>query len=106
MTEDYTHDRYVVPGHLVDRIRAYVDDGCLPGDFLQAVLHNDFAQTVGRADDTNLANLPAFAAYMYNEVPMVCWGSVEKVQTWVDEKRKERYKPQSESSAIFREEAP
>ena len=52
------------------------------GDFLYAAICNDFMELRGRADDDNLRNLPALAAFLYNEVPMALRGA-EKYAAWV-----------------------
>jgi hypothetical protein len=40
-------------------------------------------ERVGRADDQNIKVLPAFVAYFYNEAPSQCWGSKEKMESWL-----------------------
>ncbi len=41
----------------------------------------------GRADDTNRGRMFDIVAFLYNEAPGACWGSREKVQKWLDERR-------------------
>lgn len=72
-----------IPDSMMDGIRLYVDHGIHPGHFLCAVICNDLAEAVGRADDENIENLPAYVAYFWNEVPSTCWGSVEKMKDWI-----------------------
>lgn len=55
-----------------------------PGEFLQAVLCNDFSRAALLADAENGANLPAFAGYLYNEAPPGCYGSRECVAAWFE----------------------
>jgi hypothetical protein len=81
---------FVVQAHLVEALEAYVTHGVPPGDFLQAVLCNDLVEACGRADHINIQKLPAFAAWLYNEAPIPCWGSAEKVAAWVEAKERER----------------
>ena len=41
---------------------------------------------VGLADLHNIAIIPTYAHYIYNELPMKCWGSKEKVKEWLNNK--------------------
>lgn len=79
----YEYSGYVIQDHMLEAIQRYVDYGIPPGGFLTAVICNDFSEAVGRADSTNVANLPAFAAYFYNEVPSDCHGSLELMENWM-----------------------
>lgn len=76
-----------------DMIRAlgrYVLHGIAPGGFLLAVLENDLMEATERADQENLRNLPAYAAFLYNEVPGSCHGSREKVNAWMKARQEKR----------------
>ena len=84
----YTFRRWTVPQDMMDALRRYIDHGIPPGDFLQAVLRNDLADAVGRADDDNMEILPAYVAYLWNECPSDCWGSLDKVKAWIESHRK------------------
>jgi hypothetical protein len=52
------------------------------GSFVQAVLENNLAEAVGRADEGNIAALHSIVAYVYNHVPAARWGSPAKVKAW------------------------
>lgn len=60
----------------------YVKTGCPTGDFLRAVLENDFMQAFGRADEDNTRDMKEIAAYVYNEMPSTCHGSPTIVRDW------------------------
>lgn len=75
-----------IPERMMDGIQRYINDGIIPGDFLQAVICNNLREAVGRADDENLVNLPAFVMYFYNEAPGLCWGSKDKMDAWAESK--------------------
>lgn len=68
----------------------YIEHGCPPGSFLQAVLANDLMDAFGRADSVNAEAIAAYAGYLYNEAPRACWGSREAVADWMRERMKER----------------
>lgn len=80
----YWFNEFYIPERMMPGIRRYVESGIVPGDFLCAVIQNDLSEAVGRADDENLKNLPAYVAYFYNEVPSNCWGSKERMQEWAN----------------------
>ena len=79
-----------IPAYMMPGLLRYIEQGILPGSFLQAVLRNDFREAVTHADDLNLLNLRAYSVYLYNEAPGVCYGSPEKVAAWVAKKAGER----------------
>jgi len=68
---------------IIASIRRYADQHCPTGDFLRAVLENDLKEAVGRADDYNIRVIPEIVRYCYNEIPCNCWGSPERVKTWL-----------------------
>lgn len=73
----------LIPAYMLESLRLYVTDGIQPGHFLTAVLSNNLIEACKRADSTNLTLLPAYASYLYNDVPSSCWGSPEKVAAWL-----------------------
>ena len=80
----YHFREFYITDHMLDSIQEYVRIGRPVGDFLTAVIKNDLKEAVGRADDENIRNLPAFVSYFYNEAPSNCWGSQEKLDRWID----------------------
>lgn len=91
--EDYTcveimGTHYDIRTDMMDELDNYLQDGIPPGDFLRAVLANDLVGAVGRADKENLHNLPAYANYLYWELPgrgspNCPWGSYEAVESYL-----------------------
>lgn len=71
-----------VPGALIDPLWRWVNNCCLPGDFLQAVLRNDLTDAVCRADENNLLYIKEIVKFVYNELPGVCCGSDAKIKKW------------------------
>lgn len=65
-----------------DSIDSFIFKRLPPGAFFKAVLANDLAGAVSKADPTNLGLLPAYVAYCINHAPIECWGSYEKVNLW------------------------
>lgn len=84
-----------IPPTTMDTLKRYIEHGCPPGGFVEAVLNNDLKESYGRADDHNLLAIPAIVAFLFNEAPRRCWGSAERVQLWMkfkEEERKEKKK--------------
>ncbi len=79
----HTFLQFHISDHMLAGIRGYIEHGHRVGGFLSAVIDNDLCQAVGRADDDNIANLPAFVDYFYNYANSECWGSREKRLAWI-----------------------
>lgn len=74
---------YNIPKRTKDAIQRYVEKRIPPGGFVYAVLENKLFEALSSADDENLASLRDILSYLYNEVPLVCWGSPAKVKNWL-----------------------
>lgn len=94
----YRYYDFYIPERMMDHIEAYIMEGTPVGGFLSAVICNDLSNAVGRADDENLRNLPAFVGYFYNKAPSECWGSKEKMQAWIGSKYLARKEAELEAS--------
>jgi len=86
-TEYYFNGLKIKPVMLT-AIHNYVEQGIIPGNFLQAVITNDLFKAVGYADADNLVALPAFVGYFKWEVSGDCHGSKEIMQAWVEKRCK------------------
>jgi len=71
---------------MYEGLRRYIDEGIMPGGFLQAMLENDLMGVFGRADNDNLNRIREYLFYLNNEVPYGCWGSSERVNEWIKDK--------------------
>ena len=76
-------DDYVISGLVRAEIDNFADRHIMPGDFVRAVLENDLRQTIQRATDHSHECLRDILRYLVWEIPAQCWGSREKVATWV-----------------------
>lgn len=83
-------DWTLVPEHLRSGLRAYVEEKREPGDFLMAVLQNDLARAVGRADENSLRGLRDLLSFLWNYAPASCWRSPTNVEIWIREGVDER----------------
>lgn len=78
--------QYHIPFHMAEGLQTYINHRIKQGSFLHAVLCNDLMGACGRADDQNLANLPAYAAFLWRYAPPECFGSKEKVEKWLKDR--------------------
>ena len=74
----------LLPADLRPGAQRYIEQGVAPGGFLSAVIGNDLALAMGRADSTNLERLRDIVSFWYNEAPGKCWGSREKMEAWME----------------------
>ncbi len=81
-----------VPQHTLQSFTNYVEHGAPPGGFMCAILADDLQDARGRADEANLANLPAIVAYRDTQIPRECWGSRAAMKDWMDAKKEARDK--------------
>ncbi len=87
----YEYNGYYIPTHMVNALKRYIEHGILPGDFLQAIISNDFMGAFSRADTENSKNMRAYAAYMYNEMPSDIIGSKEIMMDYSKKKWEEAF---------------
>lgn len=83
MAEEYYYREWRIRADMVAALERYVEHGVPLGHFLQSIVGNDFKEACARGDTDNLNNLPAFAVYLYNEMPIGCHGSYEKYHEWL-----------------------
>jgi len=83
MSEAYVFRDWEIRPEMLEALDRYIHKGYRPGGFLTSVLAHDLMEACQRADDINIRNLPAYAAYMYNEMPSASHGSYEIVDAWV-----------------------
>ena len=77
----------MIPDSIKGAIDRYVEHGTPPGSFTMSVLENNFIQAVCHAGLDVQPHLIDIAKYVYNYIPSGCWGSPEKVEAWMLEKR-------------------
>jgi len=66
-------------------LKAYVDHGQPPGGFLRSALCNDFVGACLLADQENRDGLVDLASRIWNDLPGDSWGSMEKVNAWIEQ---------------------
>lgn len=78
-------DWSLVPEHIRDGIRRYVEQHEEQGSFLMAVLRNDLSEAVGHADGININHMREIMQFIWMYVPALCWGTPEHVTAWLAE---------------------
>lgn len=78
-SRNYKH----IPPAILEGLTRYAEEGVPTGEFLQAVIANDFLMAVGRADIMSMRGLPAIACYVYQELPSRCHGSRAVYRAWI-----------------------
>ncbi len=73
----------LLPEHIREGVKLYIEHGVLPGSFLRAVITNNLMESFGRADETNIRRMFDIVSFFYNEAPETCWGSKKKMERWV-----------------------
>lgn len=74
----------LLPEHIRDGVRLYIEHGVPPGGFLTAVISNDLKNALGRADDIHRPRLHDIVRFFYCDAPAGCWGSPEALDEWID----------------------
>ena len=72
----------LLPEHDREGARLYVEEGILPGSFLSACFANELVEALGCADEKNRFAIFDICSWLYNEVPLACRGSREKMKKW------------------------
>ena len=74
----------MIPQRFIGSLKRYSEAKIPCGHFLTAILENDLLDTINRADEDAIKIIPELVKYVYNELPMECWGSPEKVKSWLN----------------------
>jgi len=72
-----------LPPRLRGGLERYRDRGIRPGGYLQAVLRNDLAGALGRADPESWDSLAAIMRWITEDMPHDAWGSRDAVESWI-----------------------
>lgn len=89
MTNDYD----VIPQPCRDALIRHILFGDEVGDFVTAVLRNDLAGAVERADHINIGLLPLYVGFLNMHAPKPCWGGDGFVRAWREARIIEAMKP-------------
>lgn len=81
--------RHLVPVHMWDAVEGYFIHKYPPGHFMTALLSNDLMEAMGRADDTNAANMHRWCQFLYCYAPAGSYGSPERVHAWLSPVKEE-----------------
>ncbi len=73
----------ILPLHMQEGMRLYLERGIPTGDFLHHILSNNFVAAGYQADDINQKCLWNYCRFLYNECHPLSWGKEETVWTWL-----------------------
>ena len=71
-----------IPPAIKSALDGHANYGRDTGGFVAAILHNDLAEAVARADSESMAALREIVQYAWNVLPGPSWGSREKAAAW------------------------
>ena len=74
-----------IPVLIIQGLSRYAEQHQPVGSFLQAVLTNNLREAFARADAPNRAALWEIVGYCHWELPSDCWGSEERVRSWLQD---------------------
>ena len=76
---------------LRDGLRLYLEKGVVAGGALMAVLEGDLWGAEARLDANNWKHLGELMRWLNTNPPAICYGSKEKVATWISHRGAEGY---------------
>lgn len=85
----------LIPPHMLNLIREYLENGEYMGNFLTSVFANDLKNALGLADNDNIKLLNVYVSFVVWKVPAECQGSYEKVNQWMEKKQNEQLRKNS-----------
>lgn len=72
----------LIPEHMHDDLKLYLETGVIFDNFLLAVLQNNLKEAVYQADSVNIVRLHDYVKYLFNYAPQGSWGSPDNVASW------------------------
>lgn len=74
----------MVPEHLQDGLKRYIEQGIPTGYGLRTVLTDaPLSRCIPHLDDAALVGLRTVVQFLYNYAPHQCWGSADVVDAWI-----------------------
>jgi hypothetical protein len=75
-------DWSLIPDHMHETVKEYIEHGIIDDDFFEAVVTNDLKEACQFADERNKRRLWDYVSFLYMYAPGDCWGSTKKVNEW------------------------
>jgi hypothetical protein len=72
------------------KIQAYHKEKLPPGGFLSAILSNDLASAVLKADSESQRHVVEITKYCWDNLPSNIWGSIDKVDAHLTSPKKKK----------------
>lgn len=84
LEETYTRaDWGMIPSHMHQALKDYIEHGWQPGSFLTSMLQNDIYNAVWKADHINEGAISDWVKFLQWYIPTECFGNEEKVRDWI-----------------------
>ena len=62
----------MLPEHMKEGTKLYIEQGIMGGDFMQALFENNLVKAFCRADSINQEAMSNWVDFLYNEAPRSC----------------------------------
>lgn len=72
-----------IPTYMHGGLIAYITEGRPTGDFLAAILRNDFFTACRHADANNQQAIWDYSRFLFEYAPTGCYGTPAKVDEWL-----------------------
>ena len=72
-----------IPHGFLTQLHSYIQNREMPGPFLLAILQNDLRKAVVHISPHLSKHIGPIAQWLYWEAPGLCWGSPERVESWL-----------------------
>lgn len=75
-------DWNLIPDHMVEGVKNWVEYGWFPGSFLTKMLEHDIYDAVWCADNVNEGSIANWVKFLEWYMPSQCHGNEERVRDW------------------------
>lgn len=90
----------LLPEHIREGARKYIEEGRHPGGFLTAVVQNDLFSAFAKSDEINARRMRDILYFFWNEAPGECFGGKDKMDEWIKKKAEEKARNSKECKAV------
>lgn len=74
-----------IPENIKNSLYNYIENGIKPGKCLTSILENKLMESFLSSDDNVVNNMKGIVFYLHTMAPASCWGSTQKVDSWIQQ---------------------
>lgn len=74
---------YKLEDNAIEKFDNFYKKGIVDSKFFWALFCNDFIGVIRFANAFQLIHLPAYAVYLHDNIPHICWGTKNRVERWI-----------------------